>query len=118
MITLINCILKPLTSLGTTGFHDLKSANEGHIISGKQLKHKLSRVFKKHFEALNMLAAIANMPETEELSTASITQLLQGTITSQNTLLVRHKTRNSSFTGLLDTHTITLTYHDDVPPDG
>ena len=84
MITLINCILKPLTSLGTTGFHDLKSANEGHIISGKQLKHKLSRVFKKHFEALNMLAAIANMPETEELSTASITQLLQDRNTSLN----------------------------------
>jgi hypothetical protein len=104
-------------SLGFNGFHNL-TLKEGHIITGKQLKSKYSQVFKKYNVAFSRLAAIANMPETEELSTASITQLLQGTITSQNTLLVRHKTRNSSFTGLLDTHTITLTYHDDVPPDG
>ena len=57
------------------------------------------------------------MPETEELSTASITQLLQDRNTSQNTLLVHRTTRNISFTGLLDTHIITLAHHDDVPPD-
>jgi hypothetical protein len=44
------------------------------------------------------------MPEIEELSTASITQLLQDRNTSQNTLLVHRKIRNPSFTGLLDRH--------------
>ena len=40
MITLINCFTKPLMSLGINGFHDLTSANKGHIISGKQLTNK------------------------------------------------------------------------------
>jgi hypothetical protein len=44
MITLINCITKPLMGLGINGFHDLTSANEGHIIPGKQLRNKYSRI--------------------------------------------------------------------------
>ena len=54
--------------LGISGFHDLTSANEGYIVSGKQLKNKYPRVFKKHIIALNRLAAIANLPGTQELS--------------------------------------------------
>jgi hypothetical protein len=56
------------------------------------------------------------MPETEELSTAFITQLFQDRDTSQNTLLAHRKIKNSSFTGLLDTHINTLAHHD-VPTD-
>ena len=38
LATLINCITKPLMDLGITGFHDLTSANEKCIVSGKQLR--------------------------------------------------------------------------------
>jgi hypothetical protein len=51
--------------LGITGFHDHTSAIEK---SGKQLK--------KHIIALNRLAAIANLPGTQELSPTSIAQTL------------------------------------------
>ena len=77
----------------------------------------ISTPVKKHIVALKRLVAIANIPEIEELSTASITQLLQDRNTSQNTLLVHRKIRNSSFTGLLDTHINTLAHHDDMPPN-
>jgi hypothetical protein len=105
-------------SLSINGFHDLTSANEGLIIFGKRLKNKYSQVSKKHIVALNRLAAIANMPETQELSTAaSITQFLLDINTSQNTLLVHRKIRNSSFTGLriLDTYINTLAHHMTCP---
>jgi len=57
------------------------------------------------------------MPETEKLSTASITQLLQDRNTSQNTLLVHRKIRYPSFTELLDKRINILAHHDDAPPD-
>ena len=68
--TLRNSIVKskPLMDLGITGFHDLTSANEKYIVSGKQLRNKYTRVFKKHIIALNRLAAIAKLPGTQELS--------------------------------------------------
>jgi len=46
LATLISCITKPLMDLGITGFHDLTSANEKYIVSGKQLRNKYTRVFK------------------------------------------------------------------------
>ena len=63
--------------LGITGFHDLTSANKKYIVSGKQFRNKYTRVFKKHIIALNRLAAIANLPGTQELSPTSIAQMLQ-----------------------------------------
>ena len=77
LTTLINCITKPLIDLGITGFHDLTSANGKYIVSGKQLKNKYTRVFKKQIIALNRLAAIASLPGTQELSPTSIVQILQ-----------------------------------------
>jgi len=46
MITFINCITTPLMSLGIIDFHDLTSANEDHINSGKKLYNKYFRVIK------------------------------------------------------------------------
>ena len=77
LATLINCIIKPLIDLGITGFHDLTSANGNYIVSGQQLRNKYTRIFKKHIIALNRLAAIANLPGTQELSPTSIAQILQ-----------------------------------------
>jgi hypothetical protein len=48
------------------------SAFEKYIVSGKQLKNKY---IKKHIIALNRLAAIANLPGTQELSPTSIAQI-------------------------------------------
>ena len=102
--------------LGITGFHDLTSANEIYIISGKQLKNKYTRVFKKHIIALNRLAAIANLPGTEDLSPTSIAQILQERDPEQSTLLKYRKINNSSFTGLLGTH-INTSALKEVPPN-
>jgi len=90
--------------LGIAGFHDLTSANEKYIVSGKQLKNNYTRVSKKHIIALNRLAVIANLPGTQELSPTSIAQILQERNPEQSTLLNYRKINNSSFTGLLDTH--------------
>ena len=98
-------------SLRINGIQNLTSANEGYITLGNSLRNKYSRVFKKHIVALSRLAAIANMPETEDLSIVSVTQLLQDRNTSQNTLLVHRKIRNLSFTGLLNTQINTLAHH-------
>jgi hypothetical protein len=74
--------------LGITGFHDLTSANEKDIVSGKQLRNKYTRVFKKHIIiALNRLAAIANLPGTQDLSPTSIAQILQERNSKQSVLL-------------------------------
>jgi hypothetical protein len=54
--------------LGTTGFHYLTSANEKYIVSGKQLRNKYTQVSKMHIIALIRLAAIANLPGSQELS--------------------------------------------------
>jgi hypothetical protein len=51
--------------LGITGFHDLASANEKYIVSGKHLNNRYTRVFKKHIIALYRLAAIANLTRTK-----------------------------------------------------
>jgi hypothetical protein len=102
--------------LGITGFHDLTSANEKYIVSGKQLKNKYTRVFTKQVMALNRLAAIANMPGTQELSPTSIARILQERIPEQSILLDYRKINNSSFTGLLDTH-INTPAHEEVPPN-
>jgi hypothetical protein len=116
LATLINCITKPLIDLGITGFHDLTSANEKYIVSGKQFKNKYTRVVKKHIIALNRLAAIANMPGTQELSPTSVAQMLQEMIPKQSILLNYRKINNSSFTGLLDTH-INTSALEEVPPN-
>jgi 23S rRNA-/tRNA-specific pseudouridylate synthase len=50
---------------------------------------------EKHIVALNRLAAMANMPKTEELSTAFIAQLLRDRNTSQKALLV-HRNLSTS----------------------
>jgi len=71
--------------LGITGFHDLTSANEKYIVSGKQSRNKYTRVFKKHIVA--------------------IAQILQERNSEQPILLNYRKIYN--FTGLLDTHTLT-----------
>jgi len=47
LATLINCITKLLMDLGITGFHDLTSANEKYIVSGKQ-KQLHSSLQKAH----------------------------------------------------------------------
>jgi len=47
LATLIKSTTKLLMDLGITGFHDLTSANQKYIVSGKQLKNKYTRVFKK-----------------------------------------------------------------------
>ena len=74
--------------LGITGFHDLTSANKKYIVSGKQLKNKYTRVFKKHIIALlHRLAAIANLPGTQELSPTSIAQIIQERNPKQSILL-------------------------------
>jgi hypothetical protein len=65
--------------LGIIGFHDLTSGNEKYIVSGKQLK--------KHIIALNRLAAIANLPGTQELSPTSIAQIIQERNPKQSILL-------------------------------
>ena len=77
LATLINCITKLLMDLGITGFHDLTSANEKYIVSGRQLRNKYNQVFKKHIIALNRLDAIANLPGTQELSPTSIAQIIE-----------------------------------------
>jgi len=46
--------------LGITGLHDLTSANEKYIVSGKQLINNYTRDFKKHIIAPNRLAAITH----------------------------------------------------------
>ena len=58
--TLRNSIVKskPLMDLGITGFHDLTSANEKYIVSGKQLRNKYTRVFKKHISLLPLLISL------------------------------------------------------------
>jgi hypothetical protein len=71
--------------LGITGFHDPTLANEKYIVSGKQL----TRVSKKHIIALNRLAAIANLPGTQELSPTSIAQILQERNPKQSILLAK-----------------------------
>jgi hypothetical protein len=101
--------------LGITGFHDLTSANGKYIVSGKQLRNKYTRVFKKHIIALNRLAAIANLPGTQELSPTSIAQILHER-NSEQSILLNHKINNSSFTGLLDTH-INTSALEEVPPN-
>jgi len=120
LATLINCITKPLMDLGITGFRDLTSGNEKYnekyIISGKQLRNKYTRVFKKHIIALSMLAAIANLPGTQELSPTSIAKILQERNSKQSILLNYRKINNSSFTGLRDTHINTLA-HEEMPPN-
>jgi hypothetical protein len=105
---------KLLVDLGITGFHDLTSANEKYIVSGKQFRNTYTRVFKKHIIALNRLAAIANLPGTQELSPTSIAQLLQERNSEQSILLNYRKINN--FTGLLDTHINTLA-HEEMPPN-
>ena len=114
--TLRNSIVnsKLLVDLGITGFHDLTSANEKYIVSGKQFRNTYTRVFKKHIIALNRLAAIANLPGTQELSPTSIAQLLQERNSEQSILLNYRKINN--FTGLLDTHINTLA-HEEMPPN-
>jgi len=102
--------------LGITGFHDLTSANEKYIVSGEQLRNKFTRVFKKHFIALNRLAAIAKLPGTQELSPTSIAQIFQERNSEQFILLNYRKINKSSFTGLLDTH-INTSAHEEVPPN-
>jgi hypothetical protein len=116
LATLINCITKPLMDLGITGFHDLTSANEKYIVSGKQLRNKYTRVFKKHIIALNRLAAIANLPGTQEPSPTSIAKLLRERNSEQSIQLIYRKLNNSSFTGLLDTH-INISAHEEMPPN-
>jgi len=39
--TIIACIIKPLKSLGITGFHDLIATNEQFLLSNNQLKTKV-----------------------------------------------------------------------------
>ena len=63
-----------------------------------------------------MLAAIANLPGTQELSPTSIAQILQERNPEQSVLLNYRKINNSSFTGLLDTH-INTSAHEEVPPN-
>ena len=79
-------------------------------------QNKYTRVFKKHIIALNRLAAIANLPGTQELSLTSIAQILQKRNTKLSILLSYRKMNNSSFTGLLDTH-INPSAHEEVPPN-
>jgi len=102
------CITKPLMNQGITGLHDLTSANEKYIFSGKQLK--------KHIIALNRLAAIANVTGTQDISPTSIAQKLQKSNPEQSTLLHYRKINNSTFTGLRDTHINTSAY-EEVPPN-
>jgi hypothetical protein len=102
--------------LGINGFHNLTSANEKYIVSGKQLKIKYTQVSKKHIIALDRLAAIANLPGKQELSPTSIAQILQERIPKQSILLYYRKINNSSFTGLLDTH-INASTHEEIPPN-
>jgi len=116
LATLINCITKPLMDLGITGFHYLTSANEKYIVSGRQLRNKYTRVFNKHIIALNRLAAIANLPGTQELSPTSIAQILQERNSEHSILHNYCKINNSSFTGLLDTH-INTSAHEEMPPN-
>ena len=73
------------------------------------------QVFEKHIIALNRLAAIANLPGTQELS-PSIAQILQERNSKQSILLNYRKINNSSVTGLLDTH-ISTSAHEEVPPN-
>ena len=100
-------------NLGITGFHDLTSANEKYIVSGEQLRNKYS---KEHLIALNRLAAIANLPGTQELNPTSTAQILQERNSEQSALIIYCKVNNSSFTGLLDTH-INTSAHEEVPPN-
>jgi hypothetical protein len=73
-------------------------------------------VFKKHIIALNRLAAIANLPGTQELRPTLIAQILQERNQKQSVLLNYRKINNSSFTGLLDTH-MNTSAHEEVPPN-
>jgi len=80
--------------------------------NGKQFKNN----YKKHIIALNRLAAIANLPGTQELSPTSIAQILQERNSKQSVLLNYRKINNSSFTDLLDTH-INTSALKEVPPN-
>jgi hypothetical protein len=72
------------------------------------------QVFEKHITALNRLAAIANLPGTQELSPTLIAQILQERSPEQAILLNYRRLFNSSFTGLLDTH-INTSAHKNAP---
>jgi len=66
--TLTACVIKPLRTLGITGFHDLIATDEQFLLSGNQLKQKCPMVYKKHITAINRLAEIVNLPSTEDLT--------------------------------------------------
>jgi hypothetical protein len=72
--------------------------------------------FSKSKLALIRLAAIANLPGAQELSPTSIAQILQERNPEQSILLNYRKKKNSSFTGLLDTH-INTSAHEEMPPN-
>jgi len=86
---------------GITGFHYLTSANEKYIVSGKQLKNKYTRNFKKHIIALNRLAAIANLLGKQELSPTITAQILQ----ERNTKQSIHRKMNNSLLHRSPRHT-------------
>ena len=104
LYTLITCIIQPLMSLGINGLHDLTSPSRTHIITGAQLKQKFPKVNAKSNIALNRLAALVNLPQTEELTSSEIHKLLAYKNTVTNTLAVYRKINNTHISGLVDTH--------------
>jgi len=100
--TLIASIIKPLRTLGITGFHDLIATNEQFLLSGNQLKQKYPKVYKKHIIAINRLAEIVNLPSTEDLTVETIGSILNRKEPLYHTLSCTRKINNTTFSEIWD----------------
>ena len=102
--TLIACIIKPLRTLGISGFHDLTATNEQFLLSGNQLKQKYSKVYKKHIIAINRLAELINLPSTEDLTAERISSILSRKEPLFHTLPCTRKINNPAFSEIWDSN--------------
>eukprot|EP00983_Pelagomonas_calceolata_P007727 252236-Pelagomonas_calceolata.AAC.1 len=84
--SLITCIMQPLMGLGINGIHELTSPCKARIITVAQLQAKYSEIDVKCKIALNRLAALANLPQEEELGTFSIQKIIAYKNAETNTL--------------------------------
>eukprot|EP00983_Pelagomonas_calceolata_P004721 154894-Pelagomonas_calceolata.AAC.1 len=72
--------------LGINGVHELTSSCTTHIITVAQLQAKYSKVNIECKIALNRLAALVNLPKTEDVNTSSIQKIIAYKKTEANIL--------------------------------
>jgi len=111
--TLITCITQPLMSLGLNRLHNPTSPNITHIITMATLKEKFSKVTAKSKIALNRMAALVNLPQSEDLTPGEIHKLLAYESTDASTLAIYRKINKTHTSRLVDT---TSTQHSHPQP--